>query len=305
MPAFSIVVPTFNRPHTLARAVRSVLAQTHADWELLVVNDGDQDMTPRVEEIAGRDARIRMLRTRGRQGAAIARTTGIEAARGDVVCFLDDDDEFMPEYLTRLGARMADKQLDFCWVGVRRLREDSFGRIEETTLMHSADSAVPHSLSFVMWIAFSYGLAVRRDWLARHGGPDLTLKVSDDREMMFRFIRAGARYADVPAPLVTVHIQRRQSLSQFHDAPGRAAATAAEDQLIRARYRELFDRDPELRRAFAGKIATKYYHARSTADYWRTMRELATLGGLSTKVVSRALTTPFRQLWWRLRQAAA
>lgn len=304
-PAFSIVVPTYNRPHTLPRAVKSVLAQTERDWELLIANDGDQDMAPLVAEVSGNDPRVRVLATGGRKGAAVARNTGARAARGEVICFLDDDDEFMPQYLARLGALMKDKQLDFSWVGVRRLREDSLGRVEQTDLVHPADSAAGGSLSFVMWIAFSYGLAVRRGWFEQHGGADEKLKVSDDREMLFRYIRAGARYAGVAEPLVTVHIQRRQSLSQFHDAPQRAAATAAEDERIRARYADLFGRDPELRLEYFKKIATKYYHARATADYWRVLREIAALGGLSTKIVTRGLTTPFRALWLRLRPGAA
>jgi glycosyltransferase involved in cell wall biosynthesis len=298
-PQFSIVVPTHNRPHLLPRAIRSVLAQQETDWELLVVNDGNVDVAELIAEITDRDARVRLLSTGGSRGAAHARNTGIAAAQGEIVCFMDDDDEMLPAYLSSVGRHMREKALDFTWVGVTRYRQSSMGRVDQETGVWDIDSLRPHSLSFVMQIAISYGLAVRRTCLQKHGGLDEALRVSDDREMMFRLIQAGCRYAAVPEALVRIHIQRRQSLSQFHDTPSRAASTAAEDEVIRTRYERLFDADPDLQRTYWKKIATKYYHARDTASYWKALRSIAGLNGLSFKVVWRGLIIPLRELLLR------
>lgn len=103
-PKVTVVLPTSNRGKILPRAVRSVLAQTYSDWELIVVDDGSTDSTPRVIA-ALTDPRIRSLR---RDLAQVQgnpdnpRNLGIKAARGEYLCFLDDDDTYRPEFLERL-----------------------------------------------------------------------------------------------------------------------------------------------------------------------------------------------------------
>jgi glycosyltransferase involved in cell wall biosynthesis len=97
-PAVSVVVPVYNRARTLARALSSILAQTFPDFELIVVDDGSTDDSAGVAEGFG-DSRIRVLRHPENRGVAAARNTGIGAARGNYVAFLDSDDEWLPEKL--------------------------------------------------------------------------------------------------------------------------------------------------------------------------------------------------------------
>jgi glycosyltransferase involved in cell wall biosynthesis/CelD/BcsL family acetyltransferase involved in cellulose biosynthesis len=96
MPLVSVVMPTFNRADTILRAIASVQAQTHGDWDLIVVDDGSTDDT--ASRIAGLDPRIRVLRQENR-GVTAARNTGLAAVRGDLVAFLDSDDEWLPHHL--------------------------------------------------------------------------------------------------------------------------------------------------------------------------------------------------------------
>jgi glycosyltransferase involved in cell wall biosynthesis len=99
-PAVSVIIPTYNRSHVLGRAVRSVLSQTYQDFELIVVDDGSSDAT--VEVVSGfADPRIRCLRHEKNRGAAAARNSGIKAARGEYIAFLDSDDEWLPEKLQK------------------------------------------------------------------------------------------------------------------------------------------------------------------------------------------------------------
>ena len=98
-PAVSIILPTYNRVDTLERAVRSVKAQTFGDWELIVVDDGSQDGSDAlIEKIARDDPRIRLLR-QANAGVAAARNTGLSAARGGWITFLDSDDAWLPHFL--------------------------------------------------------------------------------------------------------------------------------------------------------------------------------------------------------------
>ena len=97
MPAVSVVIPLFNKGPHIGGTLRSVLAQTVEDVEVIVVEGGSTDEGPEV--VRGfRDPRIRMIHA-GRRGASAARNAGIEAASSDLVAFLDADDEWMPRHL--------------------------------------------------------------------------------------------------------------------------------------------------------------------------------------------------------------
>lgn len=94
----SVVIPTHNRSALLSAAVNSVLTQTFSDLELIVVNDHSSDDTVEVVR-AIPDERIKLVNHNGASGGSAARNTGIIAARGSYIAFLDDDDEWVPEKL--------------------------------------------------------------------------------------------------------------------------------------------------------------------------------------------------------------
>ena len=92
----SIVIPAYNRVKTIARAVESGLAQSLRDIEVIVVDDGSTDTTSEVVGVLNAtDARVRCIRQSGNCGAQAARNTGIRAARGEWITFLDSDDMYL------------------------------------------------------------------------------------------------------------------------------------------------------------------------------------------------------------------
>lgn len=105
-PFFSVVIPTYNRARSIGDAVVSVQAQTFADWELIVVDDGSTDDTAQVlAPICATDPRVRYLYQQNAERSA-ARNTGIAAARGTYICFLDSDDVHLPAHLSAIHARI-------------------------------------------------------------------------------------------------------------------------------------------------------------------------------------------------------
>jgi glycosyltransferase involved in cell wall biosynthesis len=98
----SVVVPVFNRRGLIGRALESVQAQTYTSWEIVVVDDGSTDGTAEMVESLRRDnTGIGLLRHAHRMGAQAARNTGIRAAKGRWVAFLDSDDWLLPDSLER------------------------------------------------------------------------------------------------------------------------------------------------------------------------------------------------------------
>jgi hypothetical protein len=93
----SVVTPTRSRPRFVSEAIASVQAQSHPHWELIVVDDGSEDETRDVLAAID-DERVRSVRTEG-VGSAAARQVGLEAATGDVVAYLDDDNVMLPDWL--------------------------------------------------------------------------------------------------------------------------------------------------------------------------------------------------------------
>lgn len=119
-----MIIPTHNRADVLGRAIASVLGQTWADLELIVVDDGSSDATPAV--LAGFDDPRLTGMHQENKGVSSARNLGIAASRGRLIALLDSDDHWMPDKLEKQVRFMAESGLSICqtdeiWVrnGVR------------------------------------------------------------------------------------------------------------------------------------------------------------------------------------------
>jgi glycosyltransferase involved in cell wall biosynthesis len=88
----SIIIPTYNRPHFLPRAVKSALQQTVEEVEVIVVDDGSDNPVSLPEH-----SRLQVIRLPQNSGNAVARNVGLKAAKGQYVMYLDDDDQLLPD----------------------------------------------------------------------------------------------------------------------------------------------------------------------------------------------------------------
>ena len=97
-PKVSVIIPTYNRGWVLREAIDSVLAQDYTDYELIVVDDGSTDNTRKILDSYGRDI---IVLQQPNQGVSAARNRGIAESRAQLIAFLDSDDLWLPQKLTR------------------------------------------------------------------------------------------------------------------------------------------------------------------------------------------------------------
>ncbi len=96
---FSIIIPTYNRANMLTKAIESVLAQTYDNWELIIIDDGSTDNTKEV--ISSYKSNKIIYIYQKNQKESVARNKGIDTAKGDYICFLDDDDYYLDSFLIK------------------------------------------------------------------------------------------------------------------------------------------------------------------------------------------------------------
>lgn len=110
----SIIIPTYNRAHSLPGSIQSVLGQSACNWELIIIDDGSHDDTNKVVKEYLIHERVRYYFQKN-SGVSAARNRGVELSRGDYIIFLDSDDKFLPELLRRLNEGDYTRYDLICW----------------------------------------------------------------------------------------------------------------------------------------------------------------------------------------------
>ncbi|MCG7520509.1 glycosyltransferase [Ruegeria sp. Ofav3-42] len=113
----SVIMPTYNRANLLTAAINSVLHQSHANWELIIVDDGSDDNTAEVVESLD-DGRIRYFKKLERGGVSAARNTGLERVRNEWVFFLDSDNAWRSDYLETMLRFLRAHDLKSAYCGI-------------------------------------------------------------------------------------------------------------------------------------------------------------------------------------------
>ena len=208
----------------IAQALRSVLAQSMAEIEVIVVDDASTDASPRiVEEMAEGDARIRLIRRAQAGGPAAARNDALQRARGDFIAIVDADDMILPDRLQTLVAAAE-------WEGADIIADD-------LVLFQDDASAPPRRLlrgdspcwiSAEQWVRANrpFGAGpqlgylkpvIRRAALTRHAiAYDERLRIAEDYDLLLRLLLAGARMRLLPRP---GYLYRRHGGSISHRLP--------------------------------------------------------------------------------------
>lgn len=184
-PYFSVVIPCYRAVETLAAAVESVRAQSFQDFEILLIDDGSPDNTLKcAEDLAKADPRIRVF-TKPNGGVSTARNLGVSEARGTVIAFLDADDIWLPEKLTRHYALFnAQPEVNVSYAQIRFMDTDG---TPTAVTSNRPISGVDAKILLAENIACTVSnLLARREVFARIGGFDEALHFDEDKEWLFR-----------------------------------------------------------------------------------------------------------------------
>ncbi len=198
----SVVTPVRNRPALIGSALRSALRQTCPPLEVIVVDDASTDETASI--VGGfTDRRIHLLVLPRPVGGGLARNAGIEAAEGDLVAFLDSDDEWTPCKLERQLSRL------------KEMPDATMVYSPYVLYDHLLNRRVPHPGPLYEgdvfdqllrgWAIVTSGIMVTRNGLRAVGGFDADLPGVQDYDLALRLAQAGHRLAAVPEVGVIKH----------------------------------------------------------------------------------------------------
>ena len=211
----SVIMPMHNAERFVGQAIRSVLAQTVTDWELLIIDDASTDGSlAEVERGSGGDPRIRLLTNPGPHGAGPARNVGIEAARGRYVAFLDSDDMWL--------ATKLDKQLALLEVSGAPLVYSAYYKIDGDSTTEATDFE-PNGRVVTAPSRLEYKHLLRQDYigfltavydtavLGKRMLPDIVRR--QDYALMLALLREGHVARGLAEPLALYRARRSGSLS--------------------------------------------------------------------------------------------
>ena len=202
-PLVSIVIPTYNRANLIGRAINSVLAQTMKYFDLIIVDDGSNDNTQQVV-LSHTDERIQYLRHEHNQGQNPALNTGVRAARGQYIAFLDSDDEWLPEFLERVLSRFREDE-NLGAVYTRAYESLPSGRMVEGFPFHLEGSVYREALA-QGYLSYMITIVVKKECLDQLGPfPfDPEFAVCQDDDFCFRIAKL-CRIGLIPETFAIIH----------------------------------------------------------------------------------------------------
>lgn len=311
----SIIIPVYNKRSLVGDTLRSVVSQSYSDLEILCVDDGSTDGSgAELTEWAGRDKRIRVL-SRENGGLSAARNTGLDAAKGEWVAFLDAGDVIHPEALERLEKVASSADVE---VAVSR----SFvkgGEIEAVT-RRLTETEIPSGF-FVFndpladLLRFRYAMSsvcnklYRRDAIGKLRFQEGLL--FEDWPFLTKLFGGIERFALVAAPLYG-YVTTLDSITRSEFSEEKIRSYVAGIESVHAHYSEKGDvpRAALKRCAVAAKMMLgKVWHSRdirpelqsmALLDFWRLVREKKIrFGDVALKAVVRAFAMhhPVASIW--------
>lgn len=216
----SVVIPTFNRAELVVRAIQSALSQTYSDLEVIIVDDASTDDTrDRIKTLQDIDHRVRYFCHDSNRGAQAARNTGIQAAKGAYMAFLDSDNEWFPQKLERQMALLSHKAGSPGAVYCGYLKVSAGGEVLNQYMPQYRGLVYKQAL--VDWLTDTSTLVMRKDILGKIRGFDENVRAYQEWDLCIRLARE-CEFDFVPECLTLYHQHALPSISKdlLRDAYG-------------------------------------------------------------------------------------
>ena len=312
--SLSVVMPLYNKAHTVAATLASVLAQSVKDYELIVVDDGSRDGGDRIVESA-QDSRVRLVR-QANAGVSVARNIGIEAARGEWIALIDADDLWAPDHLAGLVEAARQHEIVAVFSNFRLQSRAFRPSIDPGLAAQRVDDYFAFALSHGGYPLSPSAVLIRRDQLVAAGLFAIGVWMGEDIDLWCRLAcrgsffynaRPSATYNDLPTHSGVVgDLSRKAAFPHFAgrlpemiargETPARLIATAKRyaNFLLLEYARQLLDRGQ-----YAEARGVLLQHCRPALDLKRFAKRLA-----RTTPVGRRLYEMQRSLNMSRRAAA-
>ena len=200
----SVIMPVFNAERTMRRSIESVLQQTFAALELILVDDGSTDDSPAiVDAYAQSDARVKAVRQPANAGVAEARNAGMRAAQGSHIAFLDSDDWWDRRKLELQMAQMRDSGALVSYTAYQRVAEDgrSLSQVDPPAHLTYTDMLKSNHIGNLTGVYdrrlgdVAFQRVGHEDyvfWLERVRRAGSAIRVQHDRPLAYYLVRAGS-----------------------------------------------------------------------------------------------------------------
>lgn len=181
-PKISLLMSTYNRPQYLKEALKSVVAQSLEDWEVILINDGGVDVSDIVAGIG--DSRIKYIKDTVNRGKAVRMNQALESARGRYIAYLDDDDILYPNHFEELSRALdADSEVGAAYsdlYGVQFIKDEKTGRRYVLNKFIQVSRDYNRDFMFHFNHTLHVSLMHRRDLALQAGGYDPNVTVLID-----------------------------------------------------------------------------------------------------------------------------
>lgn len=193
-PLISVIIPAFNASEFIGETLDSVFSQTFTDFEVIVINDGSPD-THELERVLQRfPSKLRYLKQEN-QGAAAARNTGLRAAEGEFVAFLDADDTWLPLFMEKQLDLLKRNNADFVFADALLFGDSPIAGRTFMQIEPPLGDVTPENLLSVKVTILTSTVLARKAPILEAGLFDESLRRGQDFELWLRLAKAGARFA--------------------------------------------------------------------------------------------------------------
>ena len=290
-PTISAIITTFNRKDYCREAIKSVLAQTYKNFELIILDNSSKDGTGEVVK-SFQDACIRYI-CHPQLNVAQARNLGWRSARGAYVAFLDDDDLWLPKKLESQIGKFENGGTDLALVygGFYKIDKDGkrIGEFQPTVRGMVLEKLLKQDDYFT---GSASNPLIRRDIIEKLGGYDDIVTTGEDWEF---YLRLAQNYSVecIKEPVLEI----RQ-----HEGPrlgDRLKEAAALEIQVMDRYKDIFDRDRKLRSFYLQKVGGKYCRIGEVRQGREYLRKAIWYNPTNVKVYAQYVLSFMKLSWYR------